>query len=142
MSKLLDVNLALVILHGEHEHSPIAQTWLPEQKEPGSLLLCRVVQMGVLRLLTRRAMMGGRLLSAKEAWSYWNTLLSDGRFRPVEEPLGLEDAWESVAERLRTGACLDTDTYLAAFALAGGYTLATFDKGFIRFAGLQTELLS
>jgi predicted nucleic acid-binding protein len=33
------------------------------------------------------------------------------------------------------------DDYLAAFAIAGGLTLVTFDGGFSGFAGLELTLL-
>lgn len=62
MAKLLDVNLPVAILHAEHEFAPLAQRWLEAQTEPGSLLLCRVTQMGV--------MMRDRVLSGSEAWDY------------------------------------------------------------------------
>ena len=80
MAKLLDVNLPVAILHAEHEFAPLAQRWLETQTGYGSLLLCRVTQMGVLRLLTRRAMMRDRVLSGGEAWGYWRKLLSDDPF--------------------------------------------------------------
>lgn len=139
MAKLLDVNLTIAILHTEH--GPLARSWLAGQTEMGSLLICRATQMGVLRLLTRRAMMRDRVLEASEAWSYWRTLRSDERFRMVDEPVDLEEAWTRIGSKIQKGACLDTDTYLAAFALAGGHTLATFDGGFVLFEGLATEIL-
>lgn len=59
----------------------------------------------------------------------------------MDEPSGLDDEWARLGTRLQKGACLDTDAYLAAFALAGGYTLATFDGGFVKFEGLRFEIV-
>jgi predicted nucleic acid-binding protein len=38
-------------------------------------------------------------------------------------------------------ARLVNDAYLAAFAMASGRRLATLDRGFRRFTGLQVELI-
>ncbi len=34
------------------------------------------------------------------------------------------------------------DAYLAAFAMAGGYELVSFDKGFAQFSGLKCTILT
>jgi predicted nucleic acid-binding protein len=46
---------------------------------------------------------------------------------------------EGLADLVRGGLSprLWTDAYLAAFALAGGHRLVTFDQGFLRFPGLE-----
>ncbi|HVR36533.1 MAG TPA: PIN domain-containing protein [Methylomirabilota bacterium] len=42
---------------------------------------------------------------------------------------------------MRPGHALWTDAYLAAFAIAHGTKLATFDQGFKRFAGVDLLLI-
>lgn len=141
MGSLPDVNVLLAILHAEHPHANLANKWLDEQRATGGIAVCRVTQMGLLRLLTRKVVMGERVLSAPKAWGYWNDLLSDSRFAFIEEPPGLEREWLTLSAALPSGASVNTDTYLAAFAQAGGLTLVTFDKGFARFPGLSVEIL-
>jgi predicted nucleic acid-binding protein len=102
--------------------------------------LCRVSQMGVLRILTNRKWLKDEARSAEEVWSAWTTLLADDRFRVLEEPLGLEQEWRRRTLRLAPGSMIETDTYLAAFAVAAGLTLLTFDRGFQRFPGLAVEI--
>ena len=51
---------------------------------------------------------------------------------------------EDLAALVREGFSprLWTDAYLAAFALAGGHRLVTFDQDFLRFPGLEVLRLS
>ncbi len=85
--------------------------------------------------------MGGDRKDAVEFWTIWDRLLLDERFILVGEPAGLESAWLTICASLPANKVAETDTYLAAFALAGGHTLATFDKGFAKFEGLQTKIV-
>lgn len=138
---LPDVNVLLAILHAEHEHASVAQAWLETQTDPAVIRICRVTHMGVLRLLTRRSVMGERLLSPEEAWSALETLLSDDRFVFVAEPLNLAEHWKSLSLTMSRGSSIDTDTYLASLALSLNLEFVTFDKGFSRFPGLDLNVL-
>ncbi len=80
--------------------------------------------------------MDGKPLEVEEAWKvYWELRLSSG-VPLLEEPEGLDEA---LANLVRRGLSprLWTDAYLAAFALAGGHRLVTFDPDFLRFPGLE-----
>jgi hypothetical protein len=57
------------------------------------------------------------------------------------EPAGLDDALSDLCSRDRSSPHFWSDAYLAAFAIASGSLLATFDQGFARFAGLGHELI-
>ena len=98
--------------------------------------------MGVLRLLTLPAVMGVDLLTPAQAWLGYKQAMNDDRFVFIEEPSGLEESWCRLTDGISRLVKIDTDTYLAAFALPGGHTLATFDRGFARFDGLSTEILA
>lgn len=52
MAFLADVNFLVALLHARHTASPIANAWLDEQDEPACVAVCRVAQMGALRVLT------------------------------------------------------------------------------------------
>ena len=109
MDFLADVNVLVALVHARHSASKSAIVWLERQKQPTNILLCRVAQMGV--------------------------------FRMVNEPLRLEDEWRLMTRDYPIGQRAETDTYLAAFARAGGYRLVTFDGGFRKFKDLTLELI-
>lgn len=141
MASLIDVNVLVALLHARHCHSAKAVEWLERQRDRGSVLLCRVVQMGGLRVLTQPAVMKEEVLSASEFWEGWAQLMEDERFLFVEEPSGLEQSWREVTRLLLKGKCAETDAYLAALALSGNWTFTTFDRAFQRFSGIDTEIL-
>lgn len=139
--KLLDVNVVLALLHAGHAKSATASAWLESQSGIRSLLIPRVVVMGTLRLSTRAAVMAENVRSATEFWQGWDRLMEDERFAEVSEPPELNAAWRTLCEELPPGRCAETDVYLAAFALAGGYGFVTFDRAFIQPSGLDVETL-
>ena len=141
-SYLADVNFAIALFHARHAHNRAAISWLAKQGPDVSILLCRVVQMGLLRILTNSSWLKEDVLTAAAVWKAWDELLTDSRFAEVEEPPGLENAWRLLTKPLPAGKSAETDTYLAAFALAGDYRLVTFDRDFAAFAGVDAEILA
>ncbi len=139
---LLDVNTLVALLYSEHAHAPAALAWLSRQDAPGSIGICRVVEMGALRLMTRSAVMGANVLGAAEFRRGWDIALGDDRLVRLAESDGLTARWRQICSAIPGGTVADTDAYLAAFAIAGDLTLVTFDQGFARFAGLRVETLS
>jgi toxin-antitoxin system PIN domain toxin len=142
MGYLADVNFLVAILHARHAFSKRAVSWLDHQKEPGSVLLCRVVQMGALRLLTDSRWLKTEVRSAASVWDGLDLTLTDDRVARVEEPPRIEAEWRRLTRAFPAGRCADSDAYLAAFAHAGGYRLLTFDRGFRQFEGLDVEILT
>ena len=72
-------------------------------------------------------------LSPAQFWKGWEVIESDNRFELVNEPYGLDESWRKVTAALPSGERAETDAFLAAMALAGGWSVATFDRGFRRF---------
>jgi uncharacterized protein len=140
MGYLADVNFLIALLHARHALSDRAVAWLGRQEQAGSILLCRVAQMGVLRILTNPTWLKGDVLAATAVWDAWDLLLTDDRFTSIQEPAGLESEWRLVTRDLAAGRNAGTDTYLAAFARAGGYRLLTFDRRFRHLEGLDVEI--
>jgi toxin-antitoxin system PIN domain toxin len=140
MGYLADVNFLIALLHARHTLSERAVAWLGRQEQAGSIVLCRVAQMGVLRILTNPTWLKGEVLSAAAVWDAWDLLLTDDRFTSIQEPAGIESEWRLVTRDFAAGRHAGTDTYLAAFARAGGYSLLTFDRGFRQFEGLEVEI--
>ena len=54
---LVDVGVWLAAVWGRHVHYPVASDWFNRQAD--DLVFCRVTQMGLLRLLSNPAIMGG-----------------------------------------------------------------------------------
>jgi len=97
--------------------------------------------MGALRLLTNSKVMGEFVLSSEQFWQGWDLLLADDRFVGVAEPSNLESVWRQITTASEK-SWADTDTYLAAFAIAGGHKLVTFDRGFQKYLSLKLEILA
>ena len=116
MPALCDVNVLLALVTDRHALHGLAVRWA-ESVPAGEVVLCRVVQMGLLRLLNNPAVMREEVLNTIGCWSVWHRLLEDERFRyVVEEPLVL--TWPSSVslqdEPFSPGVW--TDAYLAAYA--------------------------
>ena len=58
------------------------------------------------------------------------------------EPPGMEDVWRDATRHVPGGPNFWTDAYLAAFAVAAGYTVVTFDQGFRRHKAAKLYLLA
>ncbi len=142
MAALVDINVLVALLHARHRHSAAAVRWLDGQRALGSLLICRIAQMGALRILTQPSVMKEEALSPAEFWRGWDLMMGDDRFLRAEEPNGFEAMWRGVTTAIRKGQCAETDAYFAAFARAGGWSVVTFDRGFRRFPGLRMEILN
>jgi uncharacterized protein len=140
MPALCDVNVLLALCYERHTHHPKAVAWLEEQNDD-DVVLCRSTQMSLLRLLCHRTVMGQDVCSLDQAWGIYDTILKDARFRFCEEPAGLERQWRNLTQGKNPSPQLWQDAYLAAFALAAGFSLVTVDKGFEQFTGLALTLL-
>ena len=142
MPALIDVNVALALIDGDHKANAAATTWLQEQPV-GGVVLVRVVQLGLLRLLNSPVVMRGMPLSMEECWDTWQHVLRDERFRFVTaEPASIDRELVRLTSGKSHAPKVWTDAYLAAFAVAGNHTLTTFDKGFSQYEGLKLNTLA
>lgn len=140
MTYLADVNFLVALLHSRHVHASRAAAWLESLGAADRVGICRVAQLGVLRVLTNRTWLAEDVLRAGEVWAAWDLLLADDRFLFLPEPANLESEWRRLTAAFRKGRMAETDAYLAAFARAGGLRILTFDRGFRDFAGVAVEL--
>ncbi len=141
MPALCDVNVLLALVTDRHAHHDRAVRW-GESVPAGEAVLCRVAQVGLLRLLNNPAVMGEEALDTAGCWSVWRRLLEDERFRFMpNEPTGLDVVFERFTVGRAFGPRLWTDAYLGAFAHAARLTLVTFDTGFRGFPGLSCNVL-
>jgi toxin-antitoxin system PIN domain toxin len=134
-----DVNVLLALRAGGHVHHAIAWTWF-EEREAGSVALCRITQMGLLRLLTNPAALP-KCRSVQQAWDDVIGLRADPRVFFATEPPELELIWAGLMNYPAVGPSAWTDAYLAAFAQGHGYEMVTFDRGFRRWGELVLQVL-
>lgn len=140
MSYFPDVNVWLAAMWDGHSHHQRARQWIDETDD--TLILCRVTQMAILRLLSNPKVLGAHALSRSEAWRAVDELEQDARVLWREEPRGTEVIWRTMSARHDVSHKLWTDDFLAAFAQAGGFTLVTLDKALgVRHPSVVTLVL-
>jgi toxin-antitoxin system PIN domain toxin len=138
---LVDVNVLFPLLLRHHEHHQAAAKWFDGLKA-GDAILCRFVQLTLLRLLCNPTIMGEFVLSGLAAWQLVEALMEDERLDFAAEPALMESAFPKLLSLPATANKCVTDTYLAAFAIAGSMRFATFDTGFEQFRGLELVRIS
>lgn len=139
-SDLLDVNFLLALEASKHVHLATAREWLATHSQR-SRVLCRVTQMGLLRLLTNKAVMSTDLLSVKEAWEQMGRIREREDVVWREEPASFEAKWKTLSLLGGPRGSWWTDAYLAAFAIGHALRSITFDSGYRRFESKGLELL-
>ena|SRR5258708_22448831 len=122
---LVDVGVWLAATWGRHVHHGVAKQWFDEQSD--DLILCRVTQMSLLRLISNPAIMGVDVVTRSEAWGVVDQFWSDSRVLWAEEPDHLVAIFRAISARRDNSHKLWTDDYLAAFAQASSAVLATLD---------------
>jgi len=101
-----------------------------------------VTHLALLRHLTRKTILGDEALTNAKAFALVEQLLKSPSIRLLQEPTGTQDQLALHGISNTKSSQLWTDAYLASFAISGNLTLATFDKGFKKFKGLDLELLN
>lgn len=141
---LADSNIWLALALSKHEFHCVARTWL-EECGAHEAFFCRSTQQSFLRLLTTTAVLapyGIPPLSNKAAWATYEGFRADQRIAWAEEPRGLEAQWKKWCGSSKASPKQWMDTYLAAFAFAGGYRFVTTDQAFVQYKGLNLVLLT
>ena len=141
MEVLADINVLLALVDTKHVHHRKSTRWFSGLEAGSKLLICRIAQMGLLRLLVNPAVMTSETLSLREAWAFYGNLIQDPCMFEVKEPDGLQAIWAGICFDFGSSPKLVADAYLAAFAISGGFQLVTSDKAFKKFEGLELILL-
>ena len=138
--RLVDANVWLALVFGDHVHHSAAVSWFEGVGEREAAF-CRITQMALLRHLTNEKLMGKFVLSQKAAWASYDALCGDDRVIFADEPPSLEDSWRQLTRSRHPRHRLRTDGYLAAFALAAQLRLSTLDRGFRQYDGLALDFV-
>lgn len=138
---LCDVNVLLALAYRRHTGHRAASDWLGQVDSEAAVVICRQTQMGLLRLLSTRAVMGGDALDTPRCWAVFDVMMSDERFVFAREPRDTEAVFRHVMRQGAASPHVWQDAYLAAFAIAAGCQIVTFDQAFRQFAGLEAAIL-
>lgn len=132
---LPDINVWLALVDGNHAHHAAASRYWSENADADAAFV-RVTMLGLLRLSTQPRVLS-RPLSADEAWAIYRQYLAQPQIHFLPEPPDLDRHFASLSTQPGLPRQLWTDAYLAAFAIAGGCRLVSFDSDFARFPGLH-----
>lgn len=135
-----DVNVWVALASRRHVFHRVAATWM-DRVVGDRVGLCRITQMGMLRLLTNSRVMGEDVLNQAQAWKLYFLMCQDARLNFLPEPPGLEEAWHKLSTRTTMSQGLWTDAYLQAFAVLSDAVIVTFDRGFGQFGDPKTVIL-
>jgi uncharacterized protein len=139
-TSLPDINVWIALASDRHVHHEAARDWFGGV-QTGGAAFCRVTQMGFLRLLTNRQVMGEDVVTQKEAWQVYQQLSRDQRAAFLPEPLNLEETWRRLTQGGATATNTWTDAYLAAFASLRGLQIVSLDHGFKKLPGAEAVIL-
>lgn len=124
-----DINVWVALTYEGHVHHAMAAAWFADLPADVTLAFCRLTQLGLLRLLTTRAVMGDEAMTQPQAWAAYDRWLQDPRVTLVDEPPEIELRFRSLTRRRQPATKDWADSFLAAFATTGQLTLVTFDRG-------------
>lgn len=136
MPTLCDVNILLALCFETHVHHQPSLMWLNSQNA-SAVVVCRMTQLGLFRLLCNPAVMGESVCTQAQAWNIHDQMMRDDRFLFYAEPEGLEKFLRAYTKSGLSAHRVWQNAYLAAFARAAGFELATFDRAFEQFSGLS-----
>ena len=137
MEAIADVNVLLALADADHQHHSLVKAWFNKQSRGFKLLICRTTQMGFIRLLVNASVMDYRVLTLPQAWTFYGELLQNSSIFEASEPTKIQTTWVELCLDFGSSPKVVTDAYLAAFAISGGFKLASLDKGFRQFQGLD-----
>lgn len=140
MTFLPDANVWLALASRRHAMAERGAAWVAAV-EAGPIGFCRITQIGLLRLLTNRAVMGSEVLNQTEAWRVYDRICTDSRILFLPEPDGVGHVWRRLSSGRFAAANQWTDAYLLAFARRLEATLVTFDRAIARAAGAGALLV-
>lgn len=139
---LADVNVWLATVVEDHPHHQAVLSWWRTVLADGDMVaFCRITQLGLVRLLCNRTVMGAKQRTVRQAWGDYQQIVAQPPIRFLHEPEALDDHLASFRDPVRSSPGFWTDAYLAAFARAAAVTLVTLDQGFRRFPDLELALI-
>ncbi|MCC6589425.1 MAG: hypothetical protein IT168_22185 [Bryobacterales bacterium] len=129
-----DVNTWLALAWEGHVHHSVAIAWFQNVSAASPLIFSRYSQLGLLRLVTNSQVMGDSALSLQQAFSLYDSIMTDSRIELLPEPEGLDQLMRNISRPLARHSATKAigDLYLISFAMSIPATLVTFDKAMAR----------
>src|SRR5260370_33180727 len=93
-----DINVWLALASSLHVHHEHAKRWY-DSLDDEQLLFCRFTQLGLLRLLTTKAIMGAETLTQRQAWRVYDVFLKQSEVKFFPEPRALEASFRDFSRR-------------------------------------------
>lgn len=142
---LLDANVWIALAFAAHPHHAIAVNAFRPLSAARPAVFCRATQQSFLRLASTPAILrlcNASSLTNRDALMTLDGFMSSPAVTYQDEPGGAASLWHRFGGIPSASPHVWMDAYLAAFAVAGGLELITFDRGFSKFAGLTYTVLS
>jgi len=129
-SYFLDLNIWLALSDVGNSHNAVAWAWIKNLAPDDRLIFSRYTQIGLLRLLTNKAVMGDQTLTLRQAWAVYDRWLADPRVAFCPEPQQVEGSFRGATEPFADRAASNWvgDCWLLAFAQSARSRLVTFDQ--------------
>ena len=134
-----DLNVWLALSDGGHAHNAPAWAWINNLAPDDRLIFSRYTQIGLLRLLTNKAVMGDQTHTLSQAWAVYDRWLTDPRVEFSPEPPQVGESFRVATEPFGAQAASKWvgDCWLLAFAQTTHSRLITFDQALCEFAQKQ-----
>jgi len=134
-----DLNVWLALSDGGHSHNARSRVWVDGLAPDDRLLFSRYTQIGLLRLLTNTAVMGGRTLALQQAWAVYDSWIAHPSVEFCPDPPQAESSFRLFTAPLASKPASKWigDCWLLAFAQASHSFLVTFDQALCEFANKQ-----
>ena len=124
VNDLPDVNVWLALLNPQHLHHDGAKHYW-DHTAAQRIMFCRITMLGLLRLSTNKAVMGGTPYTTAQAWQAWQAVIDLPEVGIIAEPPGIEPAMHRHTIQARFRSTDWTDAYLAAFAQLAGLRMVS-----------------
>lgn len=139
--KLPDLNVLLYAANVDSPRHEVALAWFESAfADPGGVAFAWVVLLGFIRISTRSGALA-QPLTTETAFRFARAWLSQPNARIVNPTERHETLLAGLLLAAGRAGDLTTDAHLAALAIEHGATLASFDRDFDRFDGLNFERL-
>lgn len=139
--RLSDTNVLLYAANADAPQHALARRWMiTASAAPAGVGMAWVALLGFVRIATRPGIFA-RPLSPTDAMQAVRQWLELPRVRILHPGDRHAQVLEEVLSALGTAGNLTTDAHLAALCIEHGAALASFDRDFPRFEGLEIELL-
>lgn len=120
-----DINVWLALATPEHAHSAEACAWWDQ--ENGPIAFSRLTQLGLLRIVTTAAAMGGNPLTMDQAWRLYDTFFEDDRVTFLPDPGQGDHEFRRLAAGGLASPKVWNDAWLLALCRNSRAVLVTFD---------------